>query len=330
MSDPSRRARLLATKLAALMRDNGGPSAPRPGEFGAGAAALAGDEAWVLVEDDPARGLGPAVAWALRSGATRLHVLAGSATGLLARRAAAFRMPIEVWHVHERALLPAIAEPLAPPPPVPARHERFRAVIESGGAVPLVEHGVLVGEVGGLEVCRVIDDPHTGEARLEVGIGAHDREAFRLLHGQRPTIEALADVVAAIRPHRLPDAAGHPLNRLAAERALRARLVSSPHSIGATKVVPAQPPIARVNLKDAVPCVAVASLAGVEVAVVCSTGVDLDLIPYAADARLSTGLDDCLAVVRARDLLPVQAAISAALRRPVELVALDIDAPDAP
>ncbi len=55
-----------------------------------------------------------------------------------------------------------------------------------------VEHGVLVGEVRGLEVCRVVDDPHLGTTRLEVGVGAHDREAFQMLHGDVPAIELLA------------------------------------------------------------------------------------------------------------------------------------------
>ena len=75
-------------------------------------------------------------------------------------------------------------------------------MIIEGGATPAVEHGVLVGEVRGLEVCRVVTDAQTGAARLEVGIGQHDREAFQMLHGDVPTVEALAKVVAAVAPHR--------------------------------------------------------------------------------------------------------------------------------
>ncbi len=62
------------------------------------------------------RGLGPALIWAVRNGATSLNVVAERGTGVLARRAAEFTLPIEVWHVDERALLPAVAEPLADPP----------------------------------------------------------------------------------------------------------------------------------------------------------------------------------------------------------------------
>ena len=85
-------------------------------------------------------------------------------------------------------------------------HLELVPVIEAGGATPLVEHGVVIGEVRGLEVCRVVDDPHTGAVRLEVGVGAHDREAFAIIHGDVPTVEALAGVVAAVAEHRSPDA----------------------------------------------------------------------------------------------------------------------------
>ena len=45
-----------------------------------------------------------------------------------------------------------------------------------------------------------------GAARLEVGVGAHDREAFALVHGDLPTVEALAGVVASWRRYRRPGA----------------------------------------------------------------------------------------------------------------------------
>ena len=47
---------------------------------------------------------------------------------------------------------------------------------------------------------------------------------------------------------------------------------------------------------------------------VVSAGVDLDLVPFATDARLATG-DPTRIVVPARDALPVQADIAALLRR---------------
>ncbi len=167
------------------------------------------------------------------------------------------------------------------------------------GAVPLVEYGVLTGRGGaGLEVCRVVDDPHTGDVRLEVGIGAHDREAFQMMHGNRPTVEALADVVQYGGRVSPPGRhARHPLNLLAQERAVRARLMADPGLIGATSLAAAQPPLPRPNLKDPVPCVARAVVDGAEVTVVCSVGVDLDAVPYAVDARAAVGAQRCLLVL---------------------------------
>ena len=68
---------------------------------------------------------------------------------------------------------------------------------------------MLAGEVLGLEVCRaIVDDDRPAAdgpgARLDVGIGEHDREAFRLVHGDGPVEEALARVVGEVAAHRRP------------------------------------------------------------------------------------------------------------------------------
>ncbi len=246
------RARLLGVKLVALVRDHlGDPDRSiEPAVFPGGAALLDGRSAWVLLDERPARGLGGAVAWSIRNGADELHLVAESATGSLARRAAEFGLPITVWHAEGRSLLPAVVEPLPPATAVLPEHAALVGLIAEGGAEPTVEHGVVAGEVRGLEVCRVVTDENTGTARLEVGIGAHDREAFALLHGDRPTVEALRDVVEAVRVHRLPGAAPHPLNRLAGERRLRHEAVADPARIGAAHLAPAAPPVPRENVKD--------------------------------------------------------------------------------
>lgn len=320
MTDAARLARLNAVKLAALVRAHvGGEPVLEPGEYGGGAALLHGHDAWVLAATDPERALGGALAWAVRRGAGALHLVAESGTGLLARRAAAFSFAVHVWHAEGRALLPAVAEPLPVPPGVPAAHLEFEPVMVVAGAVPCVEHGVLAGEVRGLEVCRVVDDELTGAVRLEVGVGAHDREAFLMLHGDRPTADALAEVVAAVAAHRRPGAASHPLNRLAKERALRARLVAEPGLIAAEQVVAVAPPVPRPNLKDPVPCVAVATIAGRRVTVVCSTGVDLDAVPFAIDARTAIGTAACCLVLPERDAVGLQRELAALASPPVEV-----------
>jgi hypothetical protein len=279
----------------------------------------------VLLDRDARLGLGPAVIWALRRNAVRLHLLAGDATGLLARRATAFRLPVRVWLVEGRALIEALPDDLAAPAELPDEHRQFEALIVEAGAVPVVEHGVLTGEVEGLEVCRVVTDPDSGEVRLDVGVGAHDRETFQLLHGDRPKVEALAGVVAAVSPHRQPGAGIHPLNRLGASRGLRAALIARPALVGATQVVPTDPPFARPNVKDAVPCVGLATIDGAPALVICSTGVDLDVVPFATDARLAAGVRPCVVVVPTRDLLPAQRLLADNLVEPVQFVAVDLD-----
>jgi len=328
----SRRGQLLDVKLRALVSTHLAEriDAPRS-SFAPGAALVHRDEAWVYLDDRPARRLGAAMAWALRAGAGRLHVVAESGTGTLARRATQFSLPVSVWHAHDtdRTLLPAVAEPLNVPSAASREHERFRPLIEAGGAMPVVEHGVLAGEVRGLEVCRVVDDPATGTARLEVGVGAHDREAFQMLHGDVPPAESLARIAATVAEHRRVGAPQHPLNRLGAERFLRWRIEQEPARVSAAELAPAEPPVPRPNLKDPVPCVAIGrGDDGSPLVVVCSTGVELDLIPYAADARRArsttgVGIGQLKVVTPARDRLPVIEEIAGLLRHSVELVSID-------
>jgi hypothetical protein len=321
--DAARRSRLNGVKLRALVREHlGVDEVSDATQFAPGAAMVVGSSAWVLLADQPGSRLGAALLWSMRNGSDRLDVVAEEATGRLARRAAAFEVPIDVWHAEGRTLLPAVPEPLVPSRPAPAHHESFRELITQGGAVPSVEHGVLVGEVRGLEVCRVVDDPHLDTTRLEVGVGAHDREAFQMMHGDVPTIDSLARIVEAVAQHRRVGAPQHPLNRLAAERFVRWRIVDDPTLVGMTSVVPVAPPTPRANLKDAVPCVAVGDGPDGRHVIVCSAGIDLDLVPFAADAALAHHGERVLFVLPARDRVPATEQLASALRIPVGFATL--------
>jgi hypothetical protein len=320
--DPQRRASLLGLKLRALVREHLGLDqhaeiAARPEPFGRGAALVLNDVAWILLDEQAERGLGGAIAWTNKLGTPRIELITEAASGILARRAALFRTPIDVWHAVERLLVPAVAE-LYPALDVDPAHEELRDLIVAGGAEPVVEHGVLAGEVRGLEVCRVVTDAETGETRLEVGIGAHDRETFLMLHGGRPTVEALAEVVATVEQHRSVDAPYHPLKKLGAERFLRWQSIREPQRLGAASLQVAAPPVVRRNLKDAVPCVAVGTtVAGAPLVAVYSSGIDLDAVPFALDARQMHAPDaELMLVVPARDASPVTAAIAAAAIHP--------------
>lgn len=337
--DTSRRADLLGVKLKALVAEHLAVDLDTDVDsIPSGAALIHKTAAWVLIDGSADRSLGAALAWSVRRSATEIHVVADSGGGLIARRATAFTVPISVWFAEERTLLPVVPEPLAPPPTVPASHAELTPMIEAAGAVPNAEHGVLVGEVRGLEVCRVVDQPTTGffadqvdgdlpaprsGLQLEVGVGAADREAFQLLHGDLPTQEALTGVVQSVAAVRSDDAPQHPLNRIGRERFLRWKAENDPASLGLSTLVAAEPPMPRANLKDPTPCVAAGTrVDGTAVRVVFSSGVDLDLIPYVADVQLAHG-EVTIVAAPSRDLVALTSDLAALLAQPVDLVPLD-------
>jgi len=287
-----RRRDLLGVKLRALVAAHLGISpTSEVTALPDGAAMVVDEQAWVLTDGDSARQLGPALAWAIRRGATSLQMIAETGAGVLARRATAFEMPIGIWAVDEhRSDVPSLTAVMPDQVLVPASpdddHLEFGEVIVAAGAELCVEHGVVTGEVRGLEVCRVIDDD-AGSPRLEVGVGAQDREIFAMVHAETPVAASLERVVATVERHRQPDADPHPLNRMARERLLRWWIGQQPERIGARLLEAVEPPVARRSVADVTPCLATGpGRDDRRVLVVCSSGVDLDLVPFAADARL--------------------------------------------
>jgi hypothetical protein len=339
-SGDDRHGRLLGIKLRALVAEHlGRPVDAEPEGFPRGAALLCDGAAWVLVEGAADRSLGAALAWAIRHDATALHLVVEDHTGLLARRAQRLAYPVTVWFPEDRVLLPVVAESLAEPAVASVEHLKLVDVIEAAGATANIEHGVVVGEVRGLEVCRVVDEPTVGHfadlgdvdiapradsfspdgVLLEVGVGANDREAFRMLHGDIPTIEALAAVVDSVLAHRSPDAPQHPLNRLGQERALRWQLEQDPALIGMVTVASSEPPQPRPNLKDPIPCVARAiGSDGHESIVVCSVGIDVDLVGFVADVQEMAD-DPVIVVLRPRDAVSITRDLLALLATPVDI-----------
>ena len=320
-ADAERRSRLLAVKLRALVRDHLGGEQPgeSPQVFTPGAALFTDSRTWVLIDGDATRGLGHALAWGLRH-SRPLSILVERDSGLLARRVGYFDTEIEIWHVDDRALLPAIAEGHLPRIMPSAEHLAFSSLIESAGADVVVEHGVVAGEIRGLEICRVVDDPHRGETRLEVGLGAHDREAFAMVHGDLPTEEALGRVVDAVAVHRAVGADPHPLNRFGAERLMRWHALQNPASIGFDSLVAAEPPVVRTNVKDAVPCVALGERDGVPAVAVFAHGVDLDVVPFALDAAGREGAHEAVVVLRSCDVVGVHDVMARLARLPVSVI----------
>jgi hypothetical protein len=325
------RSSLLAAKLRSLVVSSFGPAERVDVSFPGGAGLVSGPTAWVLLDPAPLTSFGPALVWADRRGADDLHLLMDSDAEIVARRAACFEPAPLVWRIDGTTLTraepapPAVAEPAAPAP-------ELAALLVDADVEVLVEDGIVRGEVSGLEVARIVHGTTSSgtpidEPLLEVGVGHADRELTSVVHGSLPPVEQLARVVDIVREHRRPGAEPHPLNQLAAERWLRARLVARPELIGMARLHPIPPTVPRPNLRD--PAVALAAGErpdGQRVVVACSVGVDLGLVPAAADARLAVDPDaSLLLVVPERDAHPVTRALAARLTRPAEVVAVDDD-----
>ena len=374
--DADRQSALRATKLAALVAvayatDDDRPaarSALYPGGAAlvvarlAGAGIVAGATTpdatgYVYADERPLRSLGGALAWAAQQGVAALHLVVDDpeVAGHLARRATYFARPaVRVAAVDGRVLRPIEPAPAPVSAPQPIGLDGFVELIRRAGADPVVEHGVLSGEVYGLEVCRVVfgdadgdrggdgdrdadDDGDRGGVgagpglpHLEVGVGAADREMFRVMYGD-PTAEQIVELVHRVSAHRRPGAEPHALNRLGAERRLRQRIIEDPTLVGARSFAVAPSPLPRANLKDPVPCVAVGIDAdGASLVAVCASGVDLDAVPVGADARAivragRSAVAGGRPVVRLaivtdeRDRHPALARLAATLHEPAEV-----------
>lgn len=254
-------------------------SAGVAGSSGAVVGAVVDGHGYAQTGD--ARGLGGLLRWALASGADRLTVVAesGVAPGL-ARRASLLDYDIAVWSADGAEVEPAGAEPAPTPPPIPEPHRRFVPVITETGARAIDDHGMLVAEVAGLEVGRVVDGD-SGEPELAVGVGQADRELQQYIHGHLDDDTNLRRAIAAVVRDRHPGTAAHPLTRVARQRWLRSTLMDDPSPLGLDRLEPVVPLRPRETVLGEEP----AAAEGNGTIVVCSVGVDLDLVPEAADYR---------------------------------------------
>lgn len=253
-------------------------------------------------QTDDLRGLGPALRWALSKEASSLTLLAeADVAGDLARRAglltgsgASSGFEIGVWSATGPEVEPAEASALQPPPDLADAHRRFASAIAEAGARPVDDHGLLVAEVAGLEVARVTDDPDGHGPRLLVGVGQADRELQGYIHGHLDDDANLRRAIGAVVHHRAPGSATHPLSRLSRQRWLRSMLIDDPGLVDLDGVLdpvaPLRPPRTLLSQEPV-------AARGSGAVVVCSVGVDLDLLPEAVDYRHREGQESELVVV---------------------------------
>jgi hypothetical protein len=309
MSDtPDTSERLLAAKLRAIVADR---SSPDDGAAASGAtdllagatelrvpggAGLAiGEHGSFLVPNDG--GLGAVLLIAQNAELTSLAIYTDSDGHTLARQARAVAADVQVWQLDGRVPVPVNPPSVVASPEPDSEAVLALAAIDEPDLRVVVEHGEAISELAGLEVARasVVD----GELRVRVGVGRSDQELSEFVQYGRTSAQRVRDAAAEVRLRRHVGAPPHPLLHLVAERWVRARLMDSPQLVGLDSLEPVAPLRPRAGLKIAAPAAALgATASGEPVLVVCSTGVDPELVPVAAELRAERYPDADLLVVR--------------------------------
>ncbi len=290
--DDVRLAALKARKLAALIaatsaKETFGSDLVRPAADSAIVGAVVGSRVYALA--DEVNDLGAIVRWAVSQSASAVTVFVDDAevAGHMARRARLLTADIAVKTVVGADAVDSVALPVAVPPVLGDDMWRAAAVMADAGARVVDDHGRLTGEVHGLEVARVevadaYADSDTGP-RLRVGVGEADRELQFQVHGHLSDEQRLRRAVQLVTHHRRPGVALHPLTRLSRPRWLRSTLLADPGLIGLAELEPRPPLQPKPGIHDG--DAAAGYSPSDRVTVVCSAGVDLDLLPAAADYR---------------------------------------------
>jgi hypothetical protein len=277
----------------------------------------------VLVETSPARSFGQALVLVTRAEASSVDLLVeADRAGDVARRAAHFEPTPTVWAISGTSLAPAVPSTIASTEPAPLE-PHLAKLLSMPEVTVVVEHGWIIGECRGLEVARIsgVGD----EQRLDVGVGAYDQGAFAVMNPDLTPDESLAEVVAQVLQHRRRGAEPHPLNRLVRERWLRSELIADPTPLGLAALEAVEGDAPREGLYDVAPAFAWAEEERVLVA--CSVGIDLDLVPAAADVAARQGAERIVLVLPERDQHAMTTAVAARCGTPIDIVTADVPWP---
>ncbi len=276
--------RLAAVKLRAIASTIGFTTDnAKEQDFPFGAGLTHQHRGALYVTRDHIRTIGPTLLWMQKHHLTEVDLVIEGDAGIPARRAQSLICDLRVWQMLNGTLQPATPAPHLPKIQPPDSHEQFTGLIQHCGAEVVREHGILTGEVLGLEVCRVVDTPDG--PKLEVGVGAIDRETFQLVHAHRSIEDSLTEVATIVKQHRQPGAPHHPLGKMAGERLLRHHVLNNPHLINAKELQPAEPPVPSTSLRDHNPCVATGTdTENTPIVAVFTDTIDIDIIGFAIDA----------------------------------------------
>ena len=299
--DAERLGGLARVKLEALVR-RAFPEVTADAEaFNAGVGIAQGDQAFVHLIGQAPSPMAAVLAWGEQRRASELHLIVDAPDHVLVLQARGLDPAPTIWQAVDADLRPIGdgAEPV-PSLDVPDVVLAEVPVLEAAGCDIVVEHGVVIGEILGVEVARIAVEVD-GQALVRVGVGLYDQEAHALVHAKSSVGDRLEQVVTEVRRHRSGDAGPHPLNRIARERWLRSLVVADPSLLGLDALELEAPLVPRSGIHEQRPVAARGTRGNADVLVVCSTGIDLDLVPMAAGHIGDRRPDEVVLVLPARD-----------------------------
>lgn len=313
---------LAKTKLEALVRGSFPEVTAGAQTFSGGVAIRDGYRAFVYLMADKPSPLGAALAWGVRKEASELHVVVDSPDPVLTVMAAGLDPKPILWEVAGRNLVPMTETKMASAIEPSETAMALAGLLSSAGCEIVVENGAVIGEIQGLEVARVVIAAD-GQAHVRVGVGLYDQDAGALAQAGRPVEDRLADVIAEVRSYRNNTALPHPLNRVARSRWLRSVVSDQPELVGLDAVAKVAPLFISESVRDDRPVAALGvSNRGEDVLVVCSSGVDLDLIPVTAAHSKMLSTERAVLVLPSADHYPILRQVARHLALPADFVAL--------
>jgi hypothetical protein len=322
--DDERRSTLRQAKLAAIVRDRFGDGSSVTGPFPSGATLVRGDRVWILVDALTPRSAGGPLLWASRQGALSVDLIVGDATSDpvvvadVARRLDAFDLDVTCWRTDGTDLVEVGPAPIPVVLEPPADTDALVELLHAADLEVVVEQGIVRGEVLGLEVARISSDDESG-LRLDVGVGKFDQVAAAMMYADKTTADALDTVADVVRGLRYPGAPPHPVRDLCRERWIRSAVTAEPQLVGASELTSAESTVARDNLRDPHPALSW----GQGTVVAATHGVDVDLLPLAADVRARVDPDAELVVVSATPMPPTMISLAQHLSGGVRFVEID-------